>query len=121
MARVPRAVTKAARAGEQAAFEEYQRGFAEARDPMGQAWAPSQTGGRTMYRSGNLANPKHDARTGVIRVRPVPRYGFFHQKGTGRMKARKVVPNEGTAGVWEEPIRAAIERDVNGFFRVVLA
>lgn len=121
MARVPRAVTEATRAGEKAAFDEYQRDFAEARDPMGQGWAPTRNGGRTLYESGDLANPMTSARSGAIRVRPKPRYGWYHQKGTGVMKARKIVPNAGTAGVWEGPIRSAIEQDVNGFFRVVFS
>lgn len=81
----------------EAAVTEIKLGFAEGVDPEGEAWAPlKKRVGMILRDSGQLGRfrrTRSDA--GGFTVATAASYGIYHQTGTSRMPARKMVP-EGT-------------------------
>lgn len=91
---------------------EYQRGFAEQRDPNGTAWLANKNGRAPIgLITGALSRP--DVRvTGLeVTVRPSPRYAEYFQR------KRAIVPGAGEAGAWGDPLETNVEKLVEKHFR----
>lgn len=86
--------------------------FARGCDPYGRKWRKLATGKPSYLtkskklRKGTRAAPMPGNRTGV-RVILGAKYAVFHQTGTGRMPARKILPERGMPASW----RVAIDRE----------
>ncbi len=82
--------------------------YAEGKGPNGETWAPLKRSGRPSHLQDTLAmSGESKAVRGVsgVTVR-IPRPANFHQDGTSRMEARKLVPEDGTLpGRWGEAAR----------------
>lgn len=71
-------------------------GFEAEADPYGKAWAPTQRGGRILQDTGRMRSSVNRTVTeSTVKVSVPVEYAGFHQGGTSRMPARKVVPDEG--------------------------
>ena len=80
--------------------------------PDGETWADKVDGTASyLKKSGDMQRGTSAVRgVGGIDVK-VPSPGGFHQSGTGKMPARKVVPDDGNnlPPSWEQPVSAAVE------------
>jgi hypothetical protein len=115
LARVP---SQAAREASTEINQLIQQEFDDGRDPYGKAWAPLRPAtlatGRTpppltksgKMRSGTLAKPLQGIGIGLS----LPFPGYFHQRGTRRMRARPVLPYGGMPRAWSNAIRNATAR-----------
>lgn len=93
------------------------QGFAEERDPYGKAWAPKKhPDGRMVLRgkTGRLIR----FRKGAVSPRGFrcdmgAPYGVFHQRGTSRMRARRMLPVNGRLPpIWASEYREIYVRAV---------
>ncbi len=92
-----------------------QREFAQGADPYGRKWRKLATGkpshltesGR--LRKGTRAAPLPGRRAGV-RILLGAKYAVFHQTGTRRMPARKILPERGMPAAWNVAIKRALRR-----------
>ena len=79
----------------EAALTEIKLGFAEGVDPTGAAWAPlKRRPGLPLRDTGRLGNSfrRTACNAGGFTVTSGVGYGLYHQTGTRRMPARKMVP-----------------------------
>lgn len=81
-------------------------GFAGQQDPYGSAWAPRKSGGGSaiLVRTGSMRNSWNitELGPGGFTMAAGVDYAGYHQSGTRKMVARKMVPNEGDLpGNWE--------------------
>jgi hypothetical protein len=92
-----------------------QRQFARGVDPYGRKWRRLATGRAAhltktgKLRSGTRAMPGMGGRAGLRVVVGMP-YGSFHQTGTSRMPARKILPERGMPAAWREAFVAAARK-----------
>lgn len=99
------------------------QGFARQSDPYGKPWAPKKKpDGRPILRgkSGKLAQFKK----GVVspsgfRCDMGAPYGVFHQSGTSRMRARKMVPDRRLPRTWSSAYQEIYTRAVRSQLRAV--
>lgn len=95
-----------------------QREFSQGTNPYGRRWAKLATGRAShltqtgRLRAGTRATPSPGGRAGVRVVVGAP-YGAFHQTGTARMPARKILPDRGMPAAW----RAAFETSARALAR----
>jgi hypothetical protein len=86
------------------------QGFGEERDPYGKPWArKKRPDGRPILRG--KADQLNRFRKGAVSPRGFrcdmgAPYGVFHQKGTSRMKARRMVPNRRLPPRWVSEYRS---------------
>jgi phage gpG-like protein len=89
------------------------QGYQRREDPYGNAWATTKQKNPILEKSGDFRREWEVKRADVrgFTVASDVEYGSFHQSGTGRMVARKTVPDEGGGlGRWEEPLdRQAVD------------
>ncbi len=93
--------------------KELQREFSRGADPYGRKWRKLATGkpshltesGR--LRKGTRAAPLPGRRAGV-RILLGARYAVYHQTGTQRMTARKILPERGMPREWSAAINRAM-------------
>lgn len=98
-------------------------GFDGSHDPYGAAWQPrkSDGGGRALLvRTGamrNSVNVAYAHRRG-FGIRAGVGYATYHQQGTGRMPARKIMPDQGTlpAG-WRARYDEVVDEVFDAHFR----
>jgi len=73
------------------------KGFRQKQDPYGGKWAPRKSGGgrALLVRTGAMRNSFHVAGAGAggFTIASGAAYADFHQHGTSRMPARRMVPN----------------------------
>lgn len=92
--------------------KEIQREFANGQDPYGTRWKKLKSGKPSKLtlsgklRQGSKATPMTGGRAG-LRILLGARYAVFHQTGTRKMPARKILPERGMPASW----RMAIERE----------
>ncbi len=92
-----------------------QKEFASGSDPYGRKWRKLATGkpshltesGR--LRKGTRAAPLPGRRAGV-RILLGAKYAVYHQTGTQRMPARKILPERGMPATWSAAINRALQR-----------
>lgn len=100
------------REGAAALSTELQSGFDRGGDPYGSGWAAKKTGGAShleasgAMRSGTRAVPASGS--GINFEAPPP--ANFHQSGTSRMVARKVLPDNGLPAKWRAILQAIYSR-----------
>jgi phage gpG-like protein len=95
------------------AHEECLRGFREQRDPYGAPWAPRKKigDGHPILDNGRGPTTLTSRTVGDRSVLRIVDIYKFHQRGTSKMVARKVFPEqERGLGLWSDPInRAAVD------------
>lgn len=97
---------------------ELQREFARGTDPYGRKWRKLATGkpshltesGR--LRRGTRAAPLPGKRAGVRILLGHGRIGLYHQTGTRKMPARKILPERGMPSTWSAAINRAMREAV---------
>jgi len=98
-------------------------GFAQQRDPYGAGWRPKKrSDGRSiLVRQGRLRRSFTLTRVNStgFRIGSSVSYGSYHQTGTRRMVARKMVPDDGRLPPsWERAIRKTITEILEDHFRL---
>ncbi len=78
-------------------------------DPYGHRWAqrkkPDRRTNMLMFRTGRLMSGFVTSATpDAVTVQNWTPYAIFHQHGTFRMPARKMLPDEDDLGLWEKPL-----------------
>ncbi len=92
-----------------------QKEFAQGADPYGRKWRKLATGKPSRLtesgrlRRGTRAAPLPGRRAGV-RILLGARYAVYHQTGTSRMPARKILPERGMPAAWNVAIKRALRR-----------
>lgn len=93
-----------------------QQGFDDEKNPYGEPWAPLKAReGRILRDRGLLYRNWHWAVTGGgVEVSSGQEYASFHQDGTKKMVARKMVPDPGQElpRHWAEELDAALEEGI---------
>ena len=99
-----------------------QKEFASGTDPHGRKWRKLSTGKPShlpesgKLRKGTRAAPMPGGRKG-LRIILGAKYGAFHQTGTRRMPARRILPDKGMPASW----RLAFERAHRQAFAQIVA
>lgn len=89
-----------------------QDGFHKETDPYGSNWAAKkyQNGRKILVDSGTLQSSfEMESSPEGFTIRNDTPYAGYHQSGTDRMVARKMIPDEGSLGDWEEPLREVMQ------------
>lgn len=95
------------------------REFREGVDPLGRRWAPLATGELSfLFDTGKLfGSVTVRPRAGAgIQVTVDVQYASYHQTGTRRMPARKILPEAKLPRSWELAIEKAVENSVRRKF-----
>ncbi len=98
-----------ARVAASALTAKLQAGFDAGSDPYGNGWAPLATGGAShleksgAMRAGTRVVPASGS--GLNMLAPSP--ANFHQSGTSRMPARRVLPDNGVPASWGHILQEA--------------
>ncbi|MCC6213733.1 MAG: phage virion morphogenesis protein [Polyangiaceae bacterium] len=95
--KLPRGLTKMAKAIGEEGVELVRMGFESTADPYGALWAPLKArSGKTLQDTGRLRNSYHyRVRGTTVTIGGGAKYGQYHQAGTKRMPARKMIPDQG--------------------------
>lgn len=94
--------------------------FRSGTDPSGRPWKDLASGGRSfLFRSGDLFGSIHvKPRPGAgVRVTVDAKYASYHQTGTKRMPARKILPEDELPESWELAIERAVENSMRRKFQ----
>ena len=101
------------------ALRQVQLGFKTGTDPDGVPWAPlKHRVGQPLRKTGRL-NRSFNARPSGqgIAIGTNVVYAQYHQRGTRRMVARRMLPPGPRLGrTWERPVRAAIKATISQFW-----
>lgn len=101
-------------------IELIREGFDRQADPYGSPWAPTVRGGRILRDRGHLSSSWHrkTLSSSQVVVGPGVEYARYHQTGTRRMPARKMVPDSGLPAGWERRVvkiaKAALREALKG-------
>jgi len=93
-------------------------GFADTTDPYGSGWAGTKRGNRPLHGpSGVLRNAwsPHSSAGGFGASSGVG-YAGFHQQGTSRFVARKMVPDDDIPAAWSARYDEVVEELLDEFF-----
>jgi phage virion morphogenesis protein len=84
-------------------------------DPYGRTWEPLATGEPSFLRqTGDLENSRNwEAGQGYARIGFGAHYAKFHQTGTSKMPRRRLVPDRGLPGDWDQEISDLAEEWAN--------
>jgi len=100
-----------------------QRTFVEHRDPIGRAWAPRKHSypWPLLQKTGAMRRGWYVRKQGLSTVfgNSMP-YTRFHQDGTSRMDARKMVPDQRLSPRWRAEIDRVLPRALRQYFRTGL-
>ncbi len=123
LARLAQVPSRAAAEAATEITKELKKEFADGKDPYGKPWAPLKpstiksgrkppplTAGGTL-RDGTEAKPMAGAGIQVTVGAP---YGVFHQTGTSKMAARKILPEKSFPKAWTTAIVNAVKRAFYG-------
>ena len=112
LAAMPEHLPEMAKAIGEEAIDLVKQGFADRTDPYGAQWA-DKADGSACFLVGPTSNLKSGWHTkevsaGEVTIGPSVYYGAFHQGGTRKMVARKMVPDDGAIPAqWEATIESA--------------
>jgi phage gpG-like protein len=112
LAAMPEHLPALAKAIGDEAIDLVKQGFADRTDPYGAQWADKADGSACFLvgPTGNLKDGWHtkEISASQVVIGPAVYYGAFHQGGTRKMKARKMVPDDGNIpATWEATIEEA--------------
>lgn len=103
------------------AIELVREGFSKEQDPYGAAWAPLKVrSGRILQDTGQLRSSFKVSRVSAsgFRVSASKAYAAYHQSGTARMVARRMVPDGSLPALWRAQFAAAARDFMRTFLRV---
>lgn len=112
--KLPRGLTKMAKAIGEEGVELVKRGFESTADPYGRGWAPLKCRkGKILQATGQLRRFRYRVQGTTAIIGGGADYGQYHQTGTKRMPARKMIPDQGMPKAWSsrlvEAAREAFE------------
>lgn len=101
----------------QEAVTQVQLGFQASKDPYGAGWAPlKRRAGQPLRDTGRLANSfTFEASPTQVRVWTNVAYAGYHQTGTKKMVARKMVPDDDLPLAWEQAFVEAAQDTLAAF------